>query len=207
MNSIYTVLRKIEALEGRWTYTLSDKEDARHSFGRVYASREIGLWSVPPSTGALLRFLVLATNAKTILELGTSAGYSTLWMALAAEETGGHIYATEILPAKVKLAKGHFKEAEAENLITLYEKDILEVLENWSHGVIDFVFIDAHKKDYLAYYEKVLPLLRKGGVIVADNAIMHAHLMQPFLKKVETDKRVVATLMDFGSGLMLIYKK
>src|SRR5262245_25038890 len=79
--------------------------------GLLPEDESIGAWQIPPTTAQLLRFLVLSKNAKTILELGTSIGYSTMWLALGVKETGGHVYGTEIFEPKAVLAENHLKEA------------------------------------------------------------------------------------------------
>ncbi|HLD57564.1 MAG TPA: class I SAM-dependent methyltransferase, partial [archaeon] len=101
----------------------------------------------------------------------------------------------------------HFTETKLNNFITLYEKDIFEVLANWNHGEIDFVFIDAKKEDYQKYYELVLPLLKGGGLIVADDVGKFEDHVKPFLEKVKKDVSVVSQFLDLDDGLMLIYKK
>lgn len=178
------VLKKIEKLE------------ESQSFG-----------SVPHSTGQFLHMLLLATKAKQVLELGCSIGYSTIWMALAVKENKGHVYTTEIDKQRAHLAKEHFNETKLNDSITLYEKDIFEVLANWNHGEIEFVFIDAKKEDYLRYYEQVLPLLKKGGLIIADDVGKFKEQVKPFLEEVKNDSNVVSQFLDLDDGLMLIYKK
>ena len=163
--------------------------------------------SVSRSTGQFLRMLILATKARQVLELGCSLGYSAIWMALAVKENGGHIYTTEIDKRRAHLAKEHFNETNLNDSITLYEKDIFEVLANWSHGEIDFIFIDARKENYLRYYESVLPLLKNGGLIVADDVGKFKEQVKPFLEKVNKDLDVVSQFLDLDDGLMLVYKK
>ena len=163
--------------------------------------------SVPPSTGRFLHMIILATNAKRVLELGCSLGYSALWMAGAVKENRGHVYTTEIDRERARRAKEHFRKAKMDNVITLYEEDIFDVLANWSHGEIDVVFIDAKKEDYLNYYERVLPLVRRGGLIIADDVHKFKEQVKPFVEKVKTDSRVVFQLLDLDDGLMIIYKK
>lgn len=159
-------------------------------------------WCIPKSTAKFLRFLIIASNSKTVLEFGCSIGYSAIWMASAAD----HVYTTEVDEERAELADENFKEAGVDAKITLYQEDIMDVIARWKIS-IDFVFIDAAKKQYLSYYEHVMPLLKSGGLIVADNCISHANAMRDFLDKVVIDSRVSATLLDVDNGLMLICKK
>lgn len=163
--------------------------------------------SIPRSTGKLLEFFVLAFNAKNILELGCSVGYSALWMAKAAKQTGGHIYTIEADPFKIELARQNFKDAQATELVTLMEKDIFEVLKNWRHGEIDFVFLDSGKNDYEKQYELLVPLLKNGGIILADNITSHIEALSSFVELVEKDSRVNALKLEVGNGLLFISKK
>ena len=130
---------------------------------------------------------------------------------------GGHVYTTEILKPKIELAKQNFKESGLENMITLFEKDIKNVLRSWRKSLpIDLIFMDADKENYLVYYEMMLPLLRTGGLIIVDNAgrvkmpdgsyvdCKHIH---KFVEIVKSDKRVASTYLDFDNGILLAYKK
>lgn len=208
MNKVDRVLRRIEKMEKKWKYFLTEDESKTSSFGRIPLDRnKIELWSVPRTTGELLRSLILITKSKKILELGCSAGYSTIWMGLGAKEMKGRIYTTEIFPPKIKMAKKNFKDAGLDSVITLIEKDITDVLSTWNKGKVNFVFMDADKQNYLKYYNLIFPILKKGGFIVADNAVNYDYLMKPFLKKVKSDKRIISQTLDFDNGLLLIYKK
>lgn len=180
-------------------------DDVLKKIEKLEESQSFG--SVPRSTGQFLHMLILATKAKQVLELGCSLGYSTIWMTLAVKENSGHIYTTEIDKQRAHLAKEHFNETRLNDSITLYEKDIFEVLSNWDHGEIDFIFIDAKKEDYLKYYELALPLLKNGGLIVADDVGKFKEQVKSFLEKVNKDPGVVSQFLDLDDGLMLVYKR
>jgi len=208
MEKIYQVLRRIESVENSWKCEITRKIDSDGKV-HIYTTR---LRSVSPLIGKLLSSLVLISKSKKILELGCSAGYSALWMALGTapkapcSKKKGHIYTTEILKEKIEFAKKNFKDAGVKN-ITLLEGDITETLKKWSKGKLDFIFMDADKDKYLKYYELVFPLLKKGGVIVADNIISHENILKTFIERVKSDKRVFYSIVRMHSGLILIYKK
>lgn len=201
------ILKKIEKLENKWEYILTPKEDVERSFARTNKNKRIKFWSVPRTTGQFLRFLVLASKSKKILELGCSAGYSAIWMASAFNKNKGNVYTTEILKPKIELAKNFFIESGLSKQINLLEGDILKILKNWKGPKLDFIFIDAAKEEYCDYYKLAFPLLKSGGLIVADNVESHKHMLKKFIKKLKEDKRVVCQFVDVDNGLMLIYKK
>lgn len=109
-------LAKIESIENTWEYT---PDDIQHTYGRKHLGETIKLWSVPSMTAKVLENLVIYTGAKNILEIGTSAGYSTIHLANATKHIDGKVYTIELLDEKVKLANTHFKEADLEDTITL----------------------------------------------------------------------------------------
>jgi caffeoyl-CoA O-methyltransferase len=124
--------------------------------------------TVPAEDARLLRLLTESINAKHVVELGTANGYSGIWFALALQATGGKLTTFEIDPQRVKQARENFKRAGVDHLITLVEGDAHEGVTKLI-GPIDLVFIDADKDGYIDYLNKLLPLVRPGGLIVAHN--------------------------------------
>ncbi len=166
----------------------------------------IEAWQVPISSARLLHFLVLIKKAKVILELGTSLGFSTIWLALGAKETGGHVYGTEIFPAKTILAKDNFKKARVDEYITLLEQDILEVLQHWDKNrKIDFVFMDADKQRYDQYIDPLWLLMDDHALIVVDNVGNYGQYMKPFLEKCKS-LQAATHFLNIDNGLLFILK-
>jgi len=127
-----------------------------------------GSMSVPPNDGRLLRILAESTDAKHVVELGTSIGYSGLWFCLALENTGGKLTTFEIDEGRAARARENFKRAGVEERVKLVLGDAHEkVSEVECH--VDIVFLDADKDGYLDYLEKLLPKLRPGGLVIAHN--------------------------------------
>ena len=124
--------------------------------------------TVPTEDARLLRLLTESINAKHVVELGTANGYSGIWFALALQSTGGKLTTFEIDPQRVKQARENFKRAGVDELITLVEGDAHQGVTQLT-GPIDLVFIDADKDGYLDYLNKLLPLVRPGGLVVAHN--------------------------------------
>jgi caffeoyl-CoA O-methyltransferase len=130
-----------------------------------------GMMNVSMEDGRLLRLLTESVDAKHVVEIGTSNGYSGIWFCLALRTTGGKLTTHEIDAQRATLAKENFTKAGVDKLITLVEGDAHETVKKLK-GPIDIVFIDADKEGYSDYLTKLLPLLRPGGLIVAHNMNM-----------------------------------
>ncbi|NLD37943.1 MAG: hypothetical protein GX654_13830 [Desulfatiglans sp.] len=132
------------------------------------ADNQRGMLNVPMDDGRLLRLLAETMGAKHVVEIGTSNGYSSLWLLLALRTTGGMLTTFEIDSGKVKLAADNFKKAGVDKLVTMIEgdahKEVTKIKET-----IDILFLDADKEGYLDYLNKLLPLVRPGGLIVSHN--------------------------------------
>jgi predicted O-methyltransferase YrrM len=137
---------------------------------RMNASGETFL-DVGSDGGRLLRLLAESTDAKNVVEIGTSTGISGLWLALALTSTGGRLTTFEIDAQRAAQARAHFEEAGVAGLVTVVEGDAHKNL-NVVKAPIDLVFIDADKEGYPDYLAKLLPLVRPGGIVVADNIRM-----------------------------------
>jgi len=127
-----------------------------------------GNMNVPVQDGRLLRVLAESVNATHVVEIGTSNGYSGLWLCLALRATGGKLTTYEIDRRRAALARDNFKRAGVDQLVTLVEGDAHVEVPKRSEP-IDLLFIDADKEGYLDYLNKLLPLVRPGGLIVAHN--------------------------------------
>ncbi len=124
--------------------------------------------NVPPEDGRLLRLFTEATNAGHVVEIGTSNGYSSIWFCLALKRTGGKLTTFEIDHDRATLARDNFKRAGVERIVTLIEGDAHEEVTKLKEP-IDIIFLDADKSGYIDYINKLLPLLRPGGLILAHN--------------------------------------
>lgn len=183
-------MRELEAIDAR------DRGDGTPRLQR--------LRQVPPETGKLIALLAASAPVGAYLEIGTSAGYSTLWLALAGETVGRRITTFEILPEKAKLARATFAAAQVEAVVELIEGDALAHLEHYAQ--IAFCFLDAEKEVYGACYDAVIPRLVKGGLLVADNAINHRERLQPMLDQALHDERVDGLIVPIGQGVLVCRK-
>jgi caffeoyl-CoA O-methyltransferase len=177
-------------------------------FGLLPGDPKIEEWAIPTSSGIILRTLVDIFDARTILELGMSLGYSTTWMA-SSLNTHGKIVTTEIFEPKIAIAKKVFKNLNITNKIDV-KGNIPDVLANWdSNNPIDFVFMDADKQNYYSNFQKLFPLLESGAIAVVDNVTDYPHFMQDFLlliQRMESQNQIRSHLMQIDHGLLVIQK-
>ena len=170
----------------------------------VFANQRRGSMSVPTHDGRILRVLAESIGAKHIVELGTSVGYSGLWFSLALKATGGKLTTYEIDKDRAAKARANFARAGVGDIITIVEGDAhVEVTK--MKEPIDLLFLDADKEGYIDYLNKLLPLVRPGGLIVAHNMVERmAH--PPYLQAVTTNpalETVFINLSESGIGVTL----
>lgn len=209
--ALRNTIESIAAIEDTWEYKSAD---AAHTYGRKHEGEVIKLWSVPQKSAQVLENLVILTGAKTILEIGTSAGYAALHLAHGAEMTGGTVHTVELLPEKARLAEQNFASAGAEN-INLIKAEASAVLKDWKFGPIDLIFLDVDKENYGKYLEQLVPLMPIGGLIIADNINDYGHMMEDYLQKVcgthlpktRTDHRVKSYYLAALDNGLLFTKK
>ena len=163
--------------------------------GELYAN-------VPAVDGRMLRVLTESANAKQVLEIGTSTGISGLWFLLALERTGGRLTTLELDPRRAALARGHFKQAGVDALVTLVEGDAHKSIGKLQ-GPVDVVFIDAEKDGYVDYLNQVLPLVRPGGLILAHNVDM----VPSYVKAVSANPVLETVYYMQGNQLAITLKK
>lgn len=166
--------------------------------------------------GALLQLLIELTNARRVLEIGLFTGYSALTMA-AALPPDGRIISCEINPDNARIAQGFIDRSPHRDKIEIRLGAALDTLQQLRGERFDFIFIDADKENYPAYYELVLPLLPPGGIVVADNVLWSGRVLDPrqpsdyalttFNRRAATDPRVSTTLLTVRDGVLVIRKK
>ena len=160
---------------------------------------------IPPETGKFLALLATVVPQGTYLEIGTSAGYSSLWIALACKELGRKLVTLEIDEAKVNLARETFRLAGVESWIELVTGDARQRIVDYPD--IAFCFLDVEKEMYTECYETIIPCMVKGGLLVADNVISHHDELVPFLQRAQNDKRVDALVVPIGKGELVCRKR
>jgi predicted O-methyltransferase YrrM len=162
------------------------------------------LRQIPPETGKVLAFLAAGVPKGAWLEIGTSAGYSALWLSLAARQHGTKLITFELLPDKIKLAKDTFKKAAVEDVVELIHGDARGHVRDYAE--VGFCFLDAEKEMYLDFFELISPNLVPGGLLVVDNAISHADDIKPMLDKAMADTSLDSVIIPVGKGLLVCRK-
>ncbi len=176
--------------------TLEARDAADRTDGTPQGLR---LRAIRPEVGQMLVTLIVATGARTIVEVGTSSGYSTLYLASGARRTGGRVVTYEVDPAKVELAGGSFADAGVDDIVELRHADGVAGLASIA-GRADLVFLDAEKGDYLGALGPAIEALRPGGLLVADNLISHEADLAGFREAALSDTRLVGLVVPIGRG-------
>jgi caffeoyl-CoA O-methyltransferase len=165
--------------------------------------------------GRFLKMLVRLTGARNVLEIGMFTGYSALMMAEGLPDDG-RLITCEVDPKAEAIARRYFSESPHRPKITIRMGPALETIKTLS-GPLDIVFIDADKANYSNYYEASLPLLKPGGLIVADNVLWSGKVLDPndaddhaivaFDRLVQSDARVENVCLTVRDGMMLAWKR
>jgi predicted O-methyltransferase YrrM len=180
------------------------------SFGIAHdaATQEVlgRMLNITRATGEFLDVLVRSAGAHQVLEIGTSNGYSTLWLAGAARQVGGLVTTVEFLEGKVRLASANFARAGLSRFIQLVHDDAGRLLKRSEEGVYDLIFLDSERALYCDWWPELRRVLRPGGLLVVDNATSHAGQMAPFVAQVTSDTGFATCLVPVGKGEFLAVK-
>ena len=183
-------MRYLEAIDAK------DRQDGTERLQR--------LRQIPAETGKFIAMLAASAPEGDYIEIGASAGYSTLWLGLACRLLGRKLTTFEVLEEKAKLAEETFRMAGVEDVVELITGDAREHLQNYNN--ISFCFLDAEKEIYSDCYDLIIPNIISGGILIADNAINHAETLKPMLDKALSDERVDALVVPIGKGELVCRK-
>jgi len=189
--SIADRMQYLERIDGR------DRSDGTTRMKR--------LRQITPEVGRFIALLATGAPIGRWIEIGTSAGYSTLWLALACRQTGRTVATFEVLDEKAELARQTFEIAGVGDVVDFIHGDALAHLPQFKG--ISFCFLDAEKEIYGQCYEAVIPNMVSGGILVADNAINHEATLRPMLDRALSDDRVDALIVPIGKGELVCRKR
>jgi predicted O-methyltransferase YrrM len=164
------------------------------------------LLNITHDTGVFLNLLIRAVRARCIVEIGTSNGYSTLWLAEAARATGGRVETIEHSSAKVRLAGANVVRSGLGEFIALHEGEAAPFLAGLREASVDFLFLDAERCEYPEFWPELQRVMAPNGLIVVDNAVSHAPELVPFAGAVSATPGYLTSLVPIGKGEWLILK-
>jgi predicted O-methyltransferase YrrM len=192
------------------TDSLDGLLDELEQFGKTNdgstTERPRRMLNITRDTGEFLAVLVRATLARRVLEIGTSNGYSTLWLAGAAKAIGGSVVTVEHSEYKAGLAASNFVRSGLSPYISLVHDDAGRVLERSDDGAFDLIFLDSERPEYPRWWPHLKRVLRFGGLLVVDNATSHPAEMAPFVALVTADSHFTTSLVAVGNGEFLAAK-
>jgi len=164
-------------------------------------------WNIPRKTGILINTFIKMMNVQNALEIGTSNGYSGIWIAKALKQTGGKLKTIEYYDKRQSVAIENFKKCGINDIITPVQGSACEILEALAPDEkFDFVFIDANKREYVKYFELVKPHLTQKALIVADNITSHAEKVQTFIDAIDVDEDFQYEIVEVPGGILIAYK-
>ena len=159
--------------------------------------------NITPQTGEFLSVLVRFGATRRVLEIGTSNGYSTLWLAEAAAAINGHVTTLECAEEKVAMARATFARSGLAGRITLVHADAGQWLAQAAEASLDLLFLDSDREQYAGWWPQLRRVLRPGGLLVVDNAISHAAQMEPLRALLAADEAFSTSLVPVGNGELL----
>jgi predicted O-methyltransferase YrrM len=184
--------------------------DELHRYGTEHdagkTDRLERLRNVEPDTAAVLSVLVKATGARRLLEIGTSNGYSTLWLADAVRSTGGHLVSVDVDVTRSALAAQNLDRAGLRELVQLRVQDAAVSLHETPDGGWDMIFLDAERPAYAGYWPDLVRVLRPGGLLAVDNVLSHADQVDELRSLIRAEERVSEAVVPTGAGLLLVVR-
>jgi predicted O-methyltransferase YrrM len=173
--------------------------------GRV-SQRSEKMLNITPDTGELLAIFALSSKARRVLEIGTSNGYSTLWLADAMKSVSGLVVTVEHSAAKAELARQNFDRASLARWIRQEFMDADEFLREQPPAQFDLLFLDSDREHYVAWWPWLQRVIVPGGLLVVDNAISHAAEMEPFIAQVRATDGWRSAIIPIGNGELIALK-
>ncbi len=183
-------------------------EDALFQAGlaaKVTLATSLETWAVAPEVGKKLYELVLEYKPKQIIEVGTSLGYSTIWLAEAARSYGGKITTIEHEASKIDKTQKLFDSLDFQDTITLVESDAKQFLSSYTE-TIDFIFLDAMKREYIEYLKLAEKNLAADSLVLADDVITWRRKLDDFFEYIETSTKYKTQVFELGHGLLIAKK-
>jgi|GEM_PF-79952 len=194
---------KIQAVIDAFLSTIYG-EGVKHD--SVQTDRSSKLLNITPETGAFLALLLKEARPDSILEIGTSNGYSTIWLTRASTSFASNIVSVDSLVEKTALAKNNLTEVALIEAVELITMDAGDYLKEAGDQSFDFVFLDAHRSQYVSWWPDLRRVLN-WGILVVDNALSHEDEMRPFLHLVRSEASLDQAILPIGKGQLIVTSK
>ena len=191
---------------------LSRLLDGIYEFGRKHDSSTTvhseQILNITPDTGQFLSILIQALRVKNVLEIGTSNGYSTIWIADALRPTGGRVTTLEVSKKKVEMARKNFEKiGELSEHITLHETDARTFLKDCEDESFDLIFWDADRSQYVSYWTDICRVLKAGSLLIIDNALSpHPEELAELFKLIQGSRTFLSQTLNIGKGELVALK-
>lgn len=164
-------------------------------------------WNIARSTAEFLYIQIIANKSQNVIEIGTSNGYSGLWLSKALKKTGGHLTTIEYYPKRQDIAVENFKKCGTSDIVTPIIGSACEVLRGLpSEQMFDFVFVDANKRESIDYFNLLHPHLKKGGIFACDNVLSHKEKVKPFIDAINAHPDYENVILELPAGLSFARK-
>lgn len=181
------------------------------AFGRLndeaHLERPKRMLNITRETGEFLKVSALAMNAKHILEIGTSNGYSTLWLAQAAKVNQGEVTTIEYSEYKVALAAQNFEKSGLAQYIFQKNAEAGSVLNELPDQSVDLLFLDSERNEYVGWWPNIKRVLKKRGLLIVDNATSHALEVAPLIDLIKANSDFSTSLIPVGNGEFLAIRE
>ena len=194
--------------------SLSEVLDSLYADGVAHDSKQadrlLKYRNLEPASAALLSLVVRIAGARRVVEIGTANGYSTVWLADAVGDTGGHVVTVDTAAndeARINLARADKVQPDLAKRVALRREDGGGFLARLADGTVDLLFLDAERVEYPSWWPHPVRVLRSGGVLAIDNVLSHADEVEPFLRLLGGDRTLLGSTVAVGKGLHLAWRR
>jgi len=185
---------------------LSELEDFGTTHDASAGERQEKMLNITPDTGAFLAILVQATKARRVLEIGTSNGYSTLWLAEAVNSISGKVVTVEANETKAELARCNLQRSGLSQCVRQEVAEAGKFIGQQPASTYDLLFLDADRQHYSAWWPSIQSALAPGGLLVVDNALSHPTEMERFIAEVRAAPGWRSVVVPIGKGEFVALK-
>ncbi|GIN20572.1 O-methyltransferase [Siminovitchia fordii] len=162
--------------------------------------------NITKDTGQFLTLLLKSSKVKNVLEVGTSNGYSTIWLARNFINSDAHVTTVEIDDRKITMARDNFRKANLQKYITLHHEDAGAFLKKQANETFDFIFLDSDRSHYVGWWEDLNRVLQRNSLMIVDNANSHREEVNDFIKLIQSSDNHDSLIVSVGKGVLIILK-